>query len=642
VRSKVTLILLALNLALFGYLAVSERVWDKTQTIDENRRRVLGPEAANLDELEITAQTAPDAPAVTVRLARDPKGETWSIKEPLDWPANDFAVRRILGELQFLEHETSFPVSELARNEQTLADYGLENPRLVLVATPASPASSDLSATSAPAEPFTLRIGDATAVGERLYVLSPDGTRIHVVGRSLAEALIPDLARLRSDQLLTIPVFETRALTLQTGSTRVRLRRDHARWIFEAPITARAAKTPVELALNSLTSLRVARFLPAAPAPEVTGLSSPRLRVTLEGNARRENLLLGLPVAAPAPDADTIELYASLDDRPTAFTVAVPLRLLETLDRAQTILRDRRVLDLDPSLVTSVTIAAPEPLPSLRIQKLDATPGEPASWQLSSALLPAPLRADADLVDKLLRRLQLLDAAPPRPDSSPFVSDAPSVAEIENLGFNRPERVVTLQLAAAPAAPNAPASLPSTLVLQLAQPVAGETAAYARLVGQPFVYGVAPEIIDALPIAPRLWRDRTLFDLPADTRITRLVIRSATDADAPPILDHAPSDKPAPEAVTTLLNALHDLRARAITGETYPETTIVDGVEKPWAWRLEATLEPAAGGPLVLTLAERTGGMTQQAGSPALGLVFTLEQPVLDALWTLLYPNAQP
>lgn len=637
-RSKFTVILVALNVVLFGYLVVSERPWSKTQTLDENRRRVLGPEAANLSALEITTFATADSPAATVRLARDPKGDTWSIKEPLDWPANDFAVRRILGELQFLEHETSFPVSELARNEQTLADYGLENPRLVVTATPAAPDSA-----SATPPPFTLRIGDSTAVGDRLYILSPDGARIHVVARPLAEALLPDLARLRSDQLLTIPVFETRALTLQAGSTRTRLRRDQTRWIFEAPITARAAKTPVELALNSLNALRVARFLPAPLAPELTGLpSTPRLRVTLEGNARRETLLLGLPVSTPAPDADTIELHASLDDRPTAFTVTLPLRLLETLDRAQTALRDRRILDLDPALVTSVTIAAPEPIPALRIQKLDAAPGETASWQLSSALLPSPLRADADLVDKLLRRLQLLDAAPPRPDASRFVSDAPSGAEIENLGFNRPERVVTLQLAAAPPAPNAPASLPSTVVLQLAQPVSGQPPAYARLTNQPFIYGVAPEIIDALPVSPRNWRERTLFDLPADTRITRLVIRSVTDADAPPLLDHTPSSAPAPEAVTTLLNALHDLRAREITGETYPEKTYVDGVEKPWAYRLEATLEPDAGGPLVLTLAERSGGMTQQAGSPALGLVFTLEQPVLDALWTLLYPGAQP
>jgi hypothetical protein len=38
---------------------------------------------------------------------------------------------------------------------------------------------------------------------------------------------------------------------------------------------------------------------------------------------------------------------------------------------------------------------------------------------------------------------------------------------------------------------------------------------------------------------------------------------------------------------------------------------------------------------VTLYLAERTGASTQLAGSATLGLVFTLEQPVLDALWTL-------
>jgi hypothetical protein len=92
-----------------------------------------------------------------------------------------------------------------------------------------------------------------------------------------------------------------------------------------------------------------------------------------------------------------------------------------------------------------------------------------------------------------------------------------------------------------------------------------------------------------------------------------------------------------------LLSALRELRAQAIVREDFPATTLVDGVEKPWAYILEATLEPAPPtGPLVLHFAERTGGSTQLAGSPALGLVFTLEQPVLDALWQLLYREPTP
>ena len=647
-RSKVTFLLLALNLVLFGYLLLSERPWSATGRIEENRRRVLGPEAANLSGLTLTLRPAPDAPpgtaSSTVRLER--RGEAWFLAAPLDWPANDFAVRRILNELQFLEHETSFPVADLARNGQTLADYGLDRPRLEITATPApGPAGAP-----PPASAFTLCVGAAAAVGNRLYVLSPDGTRVHVVPPSFGATFGTDpaalLAGLRSDQLFNIPVFEARALTLQAGaaSVRTRLRRDQTRWAFEAPITTRAAKTPVELLINDLNALRVARFLAAEPTPEATGLATPRLRLTLEGNARRETLLLGLPVAPPPAAAESIELHARLDDRPTAFTVEVPAAVLRTLDQAQTELRDRRVLAFDPARVAAVVVAPPEGAApgALRIQKLDAAAGVPAAWRLASPALAGPARADPALVARLLGNLQLIEAAPPRPKASPFVSDAPSRVELENLGFNRPERTVTLELAAPEPSANAAPEGPSTLVLELAQPVAGGAELYARVAGQPFIYAVPPETLLLLDVAPLSYRDRELARLPESVRITRLVVRTTTDPAAPPLLDHTVGEEPPPPAITTLLAGLRELRAGRIVREGFPATVPVDGVEKAWAFQLEATLSPPGDGPLVLSIAERAGGGTQLAGSERLGLVFTLEQPVLDALWTLLQPNPGP
>ena len=96
------------------------------------------------------------------------------------------------------------------------------------------------------------------------------------------------------------------------------------------------------------------------------------------------------------------------------------------------------------------------------------------------------------------------------------------------------------------------------------------------------------------------------------------------------------------EDLETLLASLRELRAKTIVREGHPATVPVDGVEKPWAYLLEATLEPPGDGPLVLTLAERAGGMTQLAGNARLDLVFTLEQPFLDALWSLLHPESKP
>jgi hypothetical protein len=661
-RSKITFILLALNLAVFGYLFFIQRDAAASRTIQENRRRILGPEAATIDRIQITltpAEGAPSAaaPVVASQLTLERRSDRWLLTTPAEWPANEFAVRRMLNELQFLEHETSFPVADLTRNGQTLADYGLDHPRLVLTITPAP--SESAAKKGVPAASLTLKIGGDTAVGNRLYLLSPDASIIHVVNRTLFEQFALNEAALRSAQLFTIPVFEARALTLQTSTTapRTRLRRDQDEWIFEAPfpVTTRAAKDRTELALNSLHSLQVAHFGIADhhPDPAVTGLATPSLRITLEGNARRETIALGLPLdpeAAALPGVKTVEYYARLDERSVIFTVTVPVRLVADLRDAATALRDRRILPFDPSRVTAISLsdapAREQNLP-LRIQKLDSIE---AAWRLLTpgADATAPLRADGPYVDHLLQRLSRLEAVR-------FANDAPTPIELENLGFNRPERTVTIQLSAAPSSSNPTIGAPTSLSLELAIPGGADPSIYARVAGHPSIYALKPDALEYIPVAARIYRDRQLSHLPDSTRITRLVIKPITFPDAKPLLELAiPADRALTDllssesparvaAITALLKSVRDLRAQSIVRENFPATTLVDGVEKPWSYLLEATLEPApASGPFTIHLAERTGASTQLAGSPSLGLVFTLEQPVLDALWAILYPAKDP
>ena len=230
-RSKVTVVLLFLNVILFYYIFHFEEKWRAERATLEARKRVLpGPEVAALDSLTRTSRTGP-----AVKLER--RGESWRLTQPYDWPANPNAVARVINELQFLEHETSFAVADLAKSGQTLADYGLDQPAITL----------DFSSAG---KTYTLKIGDDTKIGNRLYVLSPDGLRIHVVGRSLADSVGLSLDALRAESIFTVPVFEVRSLNVQTPALKVRLRRDAAsRWAFETPILARASKSAVEVTI---------------------------------------------------------------------------------------------------------------------------------------------------------------------------------------------------------------------------------------------------------------------------------------------------------------------------------------------------------------------------------------------------------
>ena len=676
-RTKVTLVLLFLNVALFFFIFVFVRKWQTDVLWEQSRRRVLGPEAAAIQSLDITGGRLGEP----VRLERRPDG--WMLTKPIEWPANSHAVSRVLNELMLLEPETSFLVKDLARSGLSLADYGLDKPQLTLTFT------AGVAGSGTPLTTSTLKIGDTTKVGNRLYVLSPDGQRIHVVGRSLADSLTLTLDQLRADTVFNIPLFEVRSFNLQTAASanlRIRLRREGPTWLFEAPILTRADRTKVELAINDLDALRAKSFFdPAAVGADQTGLATPAFRVTLEGNGRRETLLVGNAVApagspeakppaptpapaaaaAPAPAPATgqappepsTDYYARMEDRAPIFTVALPDDLFNKLRNAQEQLRDRHLLSFDSRTLTSITLAAPNQ-PELTLQRLETgqQPLETDPWQIVTRLPnQAPQTQPADLahVRRLIERLYLLQA-------EEFLRDAPQAIELENWGFNRPEREITLNFSArgalAAGSPSATATSPAvTLLLGVASE--RENRVYAKLATEPFVYLVDPEILRETPVTANYYRDRLLRELPAGARITGLTLtdlqtkvviygRRLGDGETwEQALAAEPADRRA--ALEALLAQLRSLRAMSFVLETFPPTVEVGGEVRPWRYSLEATLS-LVGGPAVQTatstlyFTERTGGTTQLAGSSEFNAVFAADQKLLDALFALTFGPHDP
>ncbi len=647
-RTKVTLILILLNVVLLAVIFYARREIQAEQELARLGKRVLGSEAIGMNSLEITSA----ANTGRIRLERASPTAPWEIKAPINWPANEHAVRRIVQELEFLETQTHFPVANL-QNGQTLADYGLNPPRLTLDFTRPS------TTAGAPDIATRLQIGDTTKAGNRLYVLSPDGKTIHVVARGLADSLVVGMEELRTDALFTIPVFEVRSLGLQNTAPapRVRLRRDGARWSFEAPIVTRASKADAEVVVSGLNRLRALTFLNEV-TPADAGVDKPSLRVTLEGNNRRETLLVGKPYPVdPAFKADPANpaslFYASMEGRPQVFVSSIPSAkdgLLDTLRSPQEFLRDKRILEFDPASVTSISLAAPGQPEPLVLRR-----DESSVWRIVRSGGAAALPADAKLVNTLLQRLSLLTAVPHVKDESPFLRDAPSDAEVENYGFNQPQREITLTLAAPSGGP-AP-SAPPRIVLQLGVSSASGGTVQARVTSQPFIYAVFADTLNDFPVAPAYYRERVLRTLLEGTRITALSLK-ANDApvEQPALVSLALAEGKSwdetlaaePEArrdaLKTLLAGLATLRAKQFVNDTYTETTLVDGKPAPWKYTLEATLALNGGASAVtsLQIAERSGGGTQLAGSKEFGLVFALEQPLLDALWTLTYAARDP
>lgn len=652
-RTKVTLVLVFLNVALFFFIFKFERRWRVEETSTEARRRVLGAEGADISVLEVT-----NASGTSFRLER--QRDNWSLKKPLDWPANPHAVSSIVHALQLLEHEASFTVADAAKNGQALADFGLDKPKLVVAF------GSGDAAPGAGKPPAELKIGDASKDGKRLYVLSPKGERIHVVNRSLLDSLSLPLQQLRADTLLTVRVFEARSLTVQTastegagrgGSARVRILRDinSNRWKFAAPITANGSRTAIELAINHLNALHVKSFPTTSPGTMPS--AAPVLRLTLEGNNVTETLFIGEPVAPgataksgnAAPDA-TVDYYAQLEGRNAVFTVAVPAKLMQDLRNAQETLREKRILEFDTRAVTEIVLSAPvQPnLAPVILQRLDPAAGQARDaaprWQIvrrgEANQAPQTRAADTVAVHRLLERLALLEA-------KTFQSDAPTSADLEEWGFNRPIREVSLSVTGNSA----------PIVLRLGTDAARRVY-YARAVtptdAGASIYTVDSEIIESLPLSPTAWRDRAVAEpLPPTARVAALRLTDLASKQV--IFQRAfnaagePTEPPRdPKAVSTLVAALRQLRAKDFVEGGFGEKVFAAGDERPWRFQLEATISLPAGVGLEQTsvvslyFTERLGGNLQLAGSKEFDAVFTLEQPVVDALWSLAYGPRDP
>lgn len=633
-RTKITLVLVFLNVALFFFIFKFERNWRTERASLETRRRVLGVEAADLRTLTVTST----APGGSYSLTR--RGEAWWLTSPLEWPANPHAVSSLIHELQLLEHVSFFNVADLPQSNMKLADYGLENPRLAVTFTSNDPKAA----------PATLRLGDTSKDGSRLYLLSTDRTRIHVVNRSIAESLALPLDQLRADTLLDIPVFEARALSVQSAGVRVRIRRDGARWLFDTIIDARASKTSIDVAINGLNALHPKLFNPPNPPASLPSVA-PTLRVTLEGNNRTETLYVGealgpTAIAAGSATAPDVEYFAQFDRRPALFTVAIPAALMDALRNAPLVLREKHILDFEPRSVTAITLASPV-LPNqapLTLQRLEppagTAPDAPASWQVvrrGAAQGPQSFPADRVAVQHLLDQLTTLAA-------KNFQTDAATNADLENWGFKRPEREISLTIAGSSA----------PLVLQLGTDAKRELYALvgAASAGSS-IYAVEKSFTDELPVAARAWRERQLPELPAVARITALKLTDLTASQ--PVLEvsldatgHPPPETKNFKAVEALLGQLRGLRAQNFPQDGFTDKILAAGDERPWKIRLDYTisLPGGAGGEQssvkTLVFTDRLGGSHQFAGSAELDAVFEIEQPLIDALQTITYGDRDP
>jgi len=612
-RYKLTLVLIVLNLLVYYLVVHLER---KNIIGAEHAGNIFGlfsSEVVTIERLEIGGSLVGE----TRVLERE--DQTWLITSPVYWPANYFAVQRILTQLQFLKAEARFSVEEIEQSGQSLADYGLDNPSLVF--------SFGVGGAET-----RIKIGVPTEFGGRLYILGPNEQDVYVVSRTFLDSLIVDLEDLRDAEVFNIPLFEVNSLTIQLSGrskVKVRLIRTDGKWGFEAPIHISADNRRVDSVLAQLESLTVLKFIRSEGDDwSLYGLVDPAMKVTLQGNNRRQTLLLGDRVTDENGGA---YYYARLESIPTVFTLDAPL--VDSFKNAQEMLRSRKIFTADLSEPSFIRVKQSGHL--LSLNRL-----EDGSWQ-GVADKPSSestrFLADSKVIAHSLGLLSHLEVVR-------FVSDAPSEADLERFGFTDPQREITLG-----------SDIEQTLLIGDVD--LSNKLLYAKRADLPYIYEVPLHVLDDFPLDPLFYKNRLLEELPASSRVSSLTLRKQEKGEDFLQLSlkdgetwaSATTDLPEPkrEAVAEILHSLEKLEANSFLGLSFdPSGYQLDGSTRlPWVYSLEvAVLDSENKTPSTMRyyFSERLGGTLQIGGSPQSGVVFTLKQPLVDALDALTRKLVKP
>ncbi|MBE2212715.1 MAG: DUF4340 domain-containing protein, partial [Opitutaceae bacterium] len=637
------LIVLVLSLG-----AVAYYIHDVTLVNEQrnNQQLVFPVEMVNVDHLEVSfADRTPPGVVLERRSGR------WELTQPVRWPANFFAVNRMLTQLQYLEKVNSFAVASLAENNQTLADFGLD---------PAAP--NGWLVLGRGGARHTVRLGRNADTNTRMYLLPEDSDRIFVVDNAIRATLALTADQLRSPSVFSLQEFEVRFWSVhlteqgnaQTPGTaasnvRIHLARDGERWKLETPIEARAQTAAVKTLLGEITKLQVLDFVPPEQVDlTLLGLASPAIRITLEGAGRREGLLIGNAVTG---EARPVRYYAKLEDsagqdHSAVFTIAP--EFLADVRNAQVGLRERRILEFDRAAVQSVRISDASQR-EITVQLL-----ENGAWQVSSrtpeqGLLTMP--GDSARIDTLLQELAELSALP---DGRGFVRDAALGADLESYGLTGAtawQVEITERGGNGAGEPRSQRLLIGRTSDEAGRPV------YARLENRGFVYLVDRALVDELSTRAIDYRSRQILSLGEGPRITGLSLtnlgskETALSVTLPPgqtweqaLAQESPARR---AAIIALTRVLPQLRAGSIVNAEFTAVIPGDTSGRAWTWQLQATITTDTGAvaqnsTFSLYLDAYAGGTALLVAAPDPGLVFMADQALIDAFGPLVFERPDP
>lgn len=355
----------------------------------------------------------------------------WFMTRPVEMRADSARVSRLVDAVLGMRRQEVVDPDRRKKRNLTLASFGLEHPRARVVV------GTEFRADE-------LALGDTAPIGDRVYVRLNSGEDVLGVSCRLSE-ILPLEAEGFQDRAV-FPSFVSQAVRMEikhaSGFFQLALR--NGAWRIQQPYDAPADGARVEQILQMLASWMITGFSETGSRADPSGFGMSgedmALQVSVWSIGRSEPYVL---TVGKARQGDPALLYARISDAGRLGYVGREVLDLQSVKVES--LRDRRLCDIDPSLITSIALRDGD-------QKLVLEKNQAGGWMITE-----PLRSSANprAVGGLLRTIGSLQGDEVKAPGS----TSAAAGGIEALPYRLavavavPEKIPTNELAGAASSP---------------------------------------------------------------------------------------------------------------------------------------------------------------------------------------------
>ena len=198
------------------------------------------------------------------RVRLEKVSETWRLREPLDFAADESAVSSTLGTLSNLEADRRLPADEV-----DLAVYGLDDPPI------------EIRLRTGDGGETVLEVGDEMPLGSKRALRIAGADEIVIVPGWFVSDLEREVDDWRSREVVDISEDQVASIDIGAGEDRIRAVRLKDRWQLLEPLEDLAGREHLQNLVRDLDSLRIEEFLDDPVDLADLGLDVPEYEITV-------------------------------------------------------------------------------------------------------------------------------------------------------------------------------------------------------------------------------------------------------------------------------------------------------------------------------------------------------------------------